>query len=195
MNRGRLFAFGLALLTLNACATIPNGPSVMVLPNPGKSFAVFQSEDLSCRNWASLQTGLAPGDAVNRNLVSGAAIGTLMGAGLGAAIGAASGNAGAGAAIGAGSGLIGGTAVASGPAYASGWEFQRRYDIAYQQCMYAKGNQLPGAMRASRRSYVPPPPPPPGYSNSPSYPPPPAGAYKTPSYPPPGTPPPTLHPQ
>jgi len=171
MIRTRIYIFGLAILTLNACATIPNGPSVMVLPHPGKSFEVFQSEDLSCRNWAALQTGLAPGDAVNRNLVSGAAIGTLMGAGLGAAIGAVSGNAGAGAAIGAGSGLIGGTAAASGPAYASGWEFQRRYDIAYQQCMYAKGNQLPGAMRASRRSTVPPPPPP-GYRSNPSYPPP-----------------------
>ena len=175
----RAYIFGLVILTLNACASIPNGPSVMVLPKSGKSFEVFQSEDLSCRNWAALQTGLAPGDAVNRNMVSGAAIGTLMGAGLGAAIGAVSGNAGVGAAIGAGSGLIGGTAAASGPAYASGWEFQRRYDIAYQQCMYTKGNQLPGVMRASQRSHVPPPPPPPGY-------------YSQPSYPPPGTPPPPM---
>ena len=117
MNQ-RLCAISLALLVLNACAAVPNGPSVMVLPNPGKSFAVFQSEELSCRNWAALQTGIAPGDAVNRNLVSGAAMGALMGAGLGAAIGAVSGNAGTGAAIGAGTGLIGGTAAASGPAYA-----------------------------------------------------------------------------
>jgi hypothetical protein len=166
MNQ-RLCAISLALLVLNACAAVPNGPSVMVLPNPGKSFAVFQSEELSCRNWAALQTGIAPGDAVNRNLVSGAAMGALMGAGLGAAIGAVSGNAGTGAAIGAGTGLIGGTAAASGPAYASGWDVQRRYDISYQQCMYAKGNQLPGVVQASRRSFVPPPPPPPGYRGSP----------------------------
>lgn len=174
---GQKYAFGLIILLLCGCATIPSGPSVMVLPNYGKSFEVFQSEDLSCRNWAALQTGVTPGDAVNRNLVGGAAIGSLMGAGLGAAIGAATGNAGAGAAIGAATGLIGGTSTASGPAYASGWEFQRRYDIAYQQCMYAKGNQLPGVTQASKRSFVPPPPPPPGF-------------YSNPSYPPPGIPPP-----
>ena len=32
----------------------------------------------------------------------------------------------------------------SNAAYA-GAEAQRRYDIAYQRCMYAKGNQLPGS--------------------------------------------------
>ena len=173
MNKGRFCVFCLTLLLLNACAAIPSGPSVMVLPNPSKSFAVFQSEDLSCRNWAALQTGIAPADAVNRNLVSGAAVGALMGAGLGAAIGAVSGNAGIGAAIGGGAGLIGGTAAASGPAYGSGWEIQRRYDISYQQCMYAKGNHLPGTVQSSRRSLVPPPPPPPGYPGGPISPPPP----------------------
>jgi len=151
----------------------------MVLPAPGKSFEVFQSEDLACRQWAEFQTGAPPTDTVNQNLAGGAAIGTLMGAGLGAAIGAASGNAGAGAAIGAGSGLIGGAAVASGPAYAAGWEVQRRYDIAYQQCMYAKGNQIPGLVRPSRRPYWVPPPPPPGFTPGPPVPPPP-GAYLPP---------------
>jgi hypothetical protein len=176
MNSKRALVLFLAVVMLSGCATIPAGPSVMVLPAPGKSFEVFQSEDLACRQWAELQTGSPPTETVNQNLAGGAAIGTLMGAGLGAAIGAASGNAGTGAAIGAGSGLIGGTAVASGPAYAAGWEVQRRYDIAYQQCMYAKGNQIPGLVRHSRRPYwVPPPGPTPG----PSIPPPP-GAYPPP---------------
>ena len=31
---------------------------------------------------------------------------------------------------------------------ASEYQLQRRYDIAYQQCMYAKGNQIPGVVRA-----------------------------------------------
>jgi uncharacterized membrane protein len=97
----------------------------MVLPPPGKSFEAFQADDSACRQWAAHQTGLPPGETINQNLAAGAAVGTLMGAGLGAAIGAASGNAGTGAAIGAASGLIGGTAVASGPAYAAGWEAQR----------------------------------------------------------------------
>jgi len=44
---------------------------------------------------------------------------------------------------------------------------QRRYDNAYMQCMYAKGNQVPGVGGPYRRA-VPPPPPPPGYSSPPS---------------------------
>jgi uncharacterized protein YceK len=38
------------------------------------------------------------------------------------------------------------------------WEAQRRYDIAYQQCMYANGNVIPGTRRVQRT--LPPPPPP-----------------------------------
>jgi hypothetical protein len=175
-----------AVLVLSSCVTMPTGPSVMVLPSAGKSFEVFQSEDLACRNWAALQTGATPAGVVNQNLTGGAAIGALMGAGLGAAIGAASGNAGTGAAIGAGSGLIGGTAAASGPAYTAGWQVQQRYDNAYQQCMYAKGNQIPGALRSSRPSVSIPPPPPPGYYSGSTYPPPPSsGAYSGSIYPPP----------
>jgi hypothetical protein len=39
------------------------------------------------------------------------------------------------------------------------WSVQRRYDNAYMQCMYAKGNQVPGVTRPSRMAYPPPPPP------------------------------------
>lgn len=154
----------LAVLALNACATVPTGPNVMVLPGPGKTFEVFQSDDAACRQWARQQIGAEPRDTVNQNLAIGAGIGTLAGAGLGAAIGAASGHPGAGAAIGAASGLIGGTAVASGPAYGAGSQVQRQYDNAYQQCMYAKGNEIPGVVRPSRGSFSPPPPPPPGFT-------------------------------
>jgi uncharacterized protein YcfJ len=140
----------------------------MVLPRPGKSFEEFQSDDTVCRQWAMQQIQMPPSEIVNKNLASGAAVGTVMGAGLGAAVGAASGKPATGAAIGAGSGLIGGTAAASGPAHAAGGEAQRRYDNAYQQCMYAKGNQIPGAaVTPSRRTRWIPPPPPPGYIQSP----------------------------
>jgi hypothetical protein len=184
MKWARNLVLFLAGVALSGCATMPPGPSVLVLPAQGKPFDVFKSEDLDCRNWAAQQTGQQPADTVNQNLVGGAAIGTLVGAGLGAAIGAASGNAGSGAAIGAASGLIGGTAVASGPAYGAGWEVQRRYDNAYQQCMYAKGNLIPGVARASpRTNSVPPPPPPPGYTSEPP-PPPPPSASSPPPYPP-----------
>jgi hypothetical protein len=180
MKWGRGFLFLLTGAALSGCATVPTGPSVMVLPPQGKSFEAFQADDYACRQWAAQQAGLSPSQTVNQNLATGAAVGTLMGAGLGAAIGAASGNAGTGAAIGAASGLVGGTAVASGPAYAAGSEVQRRYDIAYEQCMYAKGNQIPGVVRTSRQAYwvPPPPPPPPGYT--PGLPAPPPGTYPPP---------------
>ena len=174
----------LAAVALSSCATMPTGPSVMVLPAQYKPFDVFRSEDFECRNWAAQQIGQQPADAVNQNLAGGAVIGTLLGAGLGAAIGAASGDAGAGAAIGAASGLIGGTAVASGPAYGAGWELQRRYDNAYQQCMYAKGNLIPGVASTSpRTNSVPPPPPPAGYTSGPP-PAAPPSASPPPPYPP-----------
>jgi hypothetical protein len=73
-------------------------------------------------------------------------------AAAGAAIGAAAGNPLVGAAIGAGSGLLVGGAAGIGNAQVSSAELQRRYDIAYQQCMYANGNQLPGSQPVNARS-------------------------------------------
>jgi len=180
MNWKPVLMLLLGVVVLGGCATIPTGPSVTVLPGPGKPFEVFQSDDAVCRQWAAQQIGVQPNEAANSTLASGAAIGTLAGAGLGAAIGAASGHPGTGAAVGAASGLIAGTAIASGPAHATRWELQRRYDIAYQQCMSAKGNQIPGSMQRPRRVYsAPPPPPPPGFTYGSPVPPPP-GAYPPP---------------
>jgi hypothetical protein len=182
MNWARGLVVFVGVLAFGGCATVPAGPSVMVLPAQGKPFEAFQADDSVCRQWAAQQAGAGSSETVNQTLANGAVLGTIMGAGLGAAIGAASGAAGTGAAIGAASGLIGGTAIASGPAYGAGWEVQRRYDVAYQECMYAKGNQIPGVVRSSRRDpRVPsPPPPPPGY-----YTPGPPGAYPPPPPPPP----------
>lgn len=169
MELRRCLILCLAVVVLGGCATIPTGPSVMVLPERDKPFETFQSDDAVCRQWAMQQIQVSPNEIVNKNLAGGAAIGTVMGAGLGAAIGAASGKPATGAAIGAGSGLVTGTAVASGPAHAAGWEAQRRYDNAYQQCMYAKGYQIPGfAAAPPKRTRWIPPPPPPGYTQGPS---------------------------
>lgn len=44
-------------LLLTACATVPTGPSVMVLPGNGKNFEQFQADDAVCRQWAAQQTG------------------------------------------------------------------------------------------------------------------------------------------
>ncbi len=181
----------IASLFLGACATVPSGPSVMVLPGTGKGFNQFQYDDAVCRQFAREQVGTTPNEAGAQSTVTGAAVGTLVGAALGAAIGAAAGSPATGAAVGAGAGLLGGTAVGAGNAAASQGSVQRRYDASYMQCMYAKGNQVPVA-RGSQPAYSapaaappPPPPPPPPPANVPpsSVPPPPAG---TPPPPPPG---------
>jgi len=158
MKSMRRFFLVVSVLIISGCATMPTGPSVMVLPPPGKSFEQFQADDAICRGWAAQQIGGTPQDVANQNTATGAVVGTAVGAGLGAAIGSVSGSAGAGAAIGAASGLLVGTASGANAGQAYGWYAQRRYDIGYQQCMYAKGNQIPGMTTRPARRTVPPPP-------------------------------------
>lgn len=148
----------LGFLLLGGCATMPVGPSVLVLPGTGKPFEQFEEDNAVCQNWASQQTGAEPQQAGQTQAAASAAVGTLVGAAAGAAIGAASGNAAAGAAIGGGSGLLLGTAY--GTDSGRGWysELQRRYDNAFLQCMYAKGNQIPMSAPPAGASYGTPPP-------------------------------------
>jgi len=171
----------LALLTLVACTTIPTGPSVMAMPGSGKSFDQFRADDADCRQYALGQVGGATANetAVDSGVKS-AAFGTAVGALAGAAMGGRD-----GAAVGAGMGLLVGSAAGAGAGQASGYGSQRRYDNAYVQCMYAKGQRVPvsGQMtsapaRAGNRPAQPatvyaPPPPPPG-----SPPPPPPGVMR-----------------
>jgi Glycine-zipper domain len=149
----------LLLGLLSACAVVPTAPNVMVLPGVGKPFEQFQVDDAVCRQYAQQQLGIAPGQASTQSAVNSAALGTALGAAAGAAIGAAAGNAGTGAAVGAGSGLLLGGATGAQAGSASSATLQWRYDVAYTQCMYAKGNQVPGAASPSPPSNTPPPPP------------------------------------
>lgn len=151
-----------AIALLAACATVPpSGPSVTVLPGSGKSFDQFRYDDYDCRQYANSQIGgmtpeHASVDSGVRSAVVGTAVGTLAGALVGGRDGAA---------VGAGTGLLFGSAAGAGAADASSRTLQQRYDIGYQQCMYAKGHQVPVAGRYSpSRTYSPgaPPPPPPG---------------------------------
>jgi len=158
-----LLAFG-----ATACASIPTGPTVMVLPGQGKPFEQFQAEDGLCRQWAAQEAGITPEQIANQPVVTGAAVGTVLGAGLGAAIGAASGNPGIGAAIGAGSGLLVGTGIGYGESAAAVGSVQWRYDIAFEQCMYAKGNQIPVNVAPYRTTASTPPPPPPSSESAPA---------------------------
>ncbi len=168
-----------ALLVLGACTTVPTGPSMLALPGSTKNFEEFRADDNSCRQYALEQIGgtTASQNATN-SAVTSAVVGTLVGAAAGAALG---GHHGAG--VGAGAGLLVGSAAGAGNANASAYGTQRRYDNAYVQCMYAKGQRVPvsGHLQsaparayatppATRRGVIPPPPPgnppppPPGYT-------------------------------
>ena len=137
-----------ALVLVGCVVAPPSGPSVMALPGNGKSFAQFQQEDGTCRQYASQQIGnQSPAQAANNSAVGSAAVGTILGAAAGALLGASGGDAAEGAAIGAGGGLLVGSAWGANAAYASGAALQQRYDMAYVQCMYANGNKLPAAPR------------------------------------------------
>jgi len=157
--------FPILLIMITGCAaTLPSGPNVMVMPGHGKTFEEFRYDDSACREWASQQLGTTPQNAANGAAVTSAAVGTVLGAAGGAAIGAAAGNPAMGAAAGSGVGLLGGTAVGANQAAAAQWTLQHRYDNAYVQCMYAKGNQVPVSAPpvSPERSYMSPPPPPAG---------------------------------
>ena len=159
-----------SVLALSACAVAqPQGPSVMALPAQGKSFAAFQQDDASCRGYAFQQTGGASSArAANDSALGSAAIGTALGAGIGAALGSVGGAVGTGAAIGGAAGLIGGSSVGASNAQVAGGNVQARYDTAYTQCMYSKGNTVESA--------------PSGYAGGYGYPGYPAGYYPSPYY-------------
>lgn len=142
MRKLRLAPVAAGLL-LAACAPLPTGPSVMVLPGAGKNLAQFQADEAVCRSWAARQTGTTPAQAASESTASGAAIGTVLGAAGGAAVGAASGSPATGATVGSGLGLLGGAAVGAGSGESARWSIQDRYDVTYMQCMYASGNQIP----------------------------------------------------
>jgi uncharacterized protein YcfJ len=164
-----------AVALLSACASPPMGPTVAIMPSPNKPFDVFQADDAACRGWASQATA-GQAEAANNQAVGSALVGTALGAGLGAAIGG-----GRGAAIGAGSGAIAGTAYGANGSQWAQMGIQQQYNNAYEQCMYARGNQVPGYQQvygapvyAPPPGYAPPPPPPPGAAPPPpGYPPPP----------------------
>lgn len=135
------------VLAVGACAVAPPaGPSVMALPPSGKSFEAFQQDDYTCRGYATQQTGGASASqAASDSAVGSAALGTALGAGVGAALGSVGGAVGAGAAIGGATGLLAGSAIGAGNAQAAGGNLQARYDTAYTQCMYSRGNTVQSA--------------------------------------------------
>lgn len=125
------FFVAAAALSLVACVSMPEGPSVMVLPGSGKNFDQFRADDFECKHYASQQIG-------------------------------------GGAAVGAGAGMALGGLSGTGTAQTSAYGVQQRYDVAFMQCMYAKGHRIPAGGRfTSEQMFMP-------RDTFPSYPPPPA---------------------
>ena len=90
MRTRRLSLLPGILLLMTACATLPTGPGVLVLPHAGTLLETFQGDDRACQGYASHQLG---------------------------------------------------TGARSGGSSAA--TLQWRYDMAYVQCMYAKGHAVP----------------------------------------------------
>ncbi len=161
----RTVIVGVFVLGISACATVPMGPSIAVMPPPNKPFGQFQQDDFFCRGEAA-NAVQGQVQAANNAQVGGALFTTILGTALGAAIGG-----GHGAAIGAAAGAGAGTLWGVNQGQWQQMSIQQRYDIVYAQCMYAHGNVIPGY---GRPGFAPPPggfaPPPPG-----GFPPPPPG--------------------
>lgn len=159
MRKTAIILLGMGAL-LAGCAMQPVGPTIAVYPAPYKPFDVFQQDQDECDQYAASQVA-GGAEAANSRAVGAAAIGTALGLAVGAATGE-----GRAATFGAASGAAIGGTIGANQSERANFSLQRRYDIAYAQCMYAKGNQVPGF----QRSAAPPPPPPPA---GPSGPPPP----------------------
>ena len=151
----------LPAIAVAGCASMPTGPSVLVLPGSGKTINDFRASDLQCRHFAAQQIGGRSEDPALRNAVIGTAIGAVAGAAIG-------GNQGAG--VGAGAGLLVGSATGSEAGQRYSFDSQRQYDNAYIQCMYAGGHRVPvpASMAQTFRQpsdaavvggNIPPPPP------------------------------------
>jgi hypothetical protein len=151
---------------IGGCAATPMGPSFPAQPGSNKPSEAFQADDYACRgNAANAVQGQVA--ASNNSQLGAALFTTLLGAALGAAVGGPR-----GAAIGAAAGAGAGTIYNVNGAQWQQMSIQQRYDFVYAQCMYARGDSIPGypPPRHHRRpppgamppGAMPPPPPPPG---------------------------------
>lgn len=119
MSRLITIATSITLLMIQGCASIPTGPSVLVLPGTGLSLDQFDKDNFICQQFAKL--GTMPNQIAPN--------------------------------------------IDHSNASTSIYEDQLHYDMAYIQCMYAKGHQVPvygqltGVTPAQITSPYPPVPP------------------------------------
>jgi hypothetical protein len=166
VNRKSLALALSSTLLFTACATTPMGPTVQVMPNPNKPFPIFQQDQEQCKQYAQSQVA-GQADNANKAAAGQAALGVLLGGALGAAAGNHQ-----GAGVGAATGAIAGTTAGAGSSQTAQLSIQDQYNTAFMQCMYSRGNQVPGALMAQAApppaapasmppaGMAPPPPPP-----------------------------------
>lgn len=138
---------------LVGCAATPLGPTVQVMPGPGKTLDAFQADNGSCKAFAADQVK-GQADAANQRALGTALLTTALGAATGAAGGSLDGDAGGGAAVGGAVGAGAGSAIGAMNNSADQQGIQAQYDNAFSQCMYAKGEQVPG-FAPVQTAYVP----------------------------------------
>ena len=110
----RLALYG-SLFALAACVPETLTPTVAVMPTPGKPLQAFAAEQAACKQFAEQQIGPAREQA--KNTVMTTALTTQEDNPVAAVQATAA------------------TVTAT---------LQQQYDNAFSQCMYAKGNQVPG---------------------------------------------------
>src|ERR1700758_2577465 len=100
MNRKKIVMSAALVSLMSGCVSVPDGPSVMVMPGNGKSFDQFRFDDSECRQFAHYQIGGKTAEqAASDSGVKTAVVGTVVGAAAGAAV-----NGGKGAGVGAATG-------------------------------------------------------------------------------------------
>ena len=145
----RITAAGFALVVLAGCVTQrPTGPTVSVMPAPGKPIRRVLWKTSSAASMRARWIASESGDT-SGNFAGSAVAGTAIGAVAGKLIGGDQ-----GASVGAGMGFLAGSSQGASQAEYSTRSAQWRYDNAYKQCMYAKGNQasrlsIPAAGRSA----------------------------------------------
>ncbi|HWA60103.1 MAG TPA: hypothetical protein VG939_01950, partial [Caulobacteraceae bacterium] len=111
---------------------------------------VFHEDQAQCRDYAD--NVVAGDDRSGGDVIAGAVVGATLGALLGSAVSPRH-----GAAPGAIGGAMAGAAVAGAGASRDRERMQHDYDDAYERCMYAHDDILPG--QDADDTVMPPPPP------------------------------------
>jgi peptidoglycan hydrolase-like protein with peptidoglycan-binding domain len=104
---------------------------------------MFAADQTACKTFAAQQVQ-GQADAANRQAIGAGALATVVGAGAGAAIGGGGRYTGRSAAAGAGLGIATGAAIGAQTSQNAQGVIQLQYDNAYAQCMYTRGDQVPG---------------------------------------------------